>query len=130
LGGRIDSLPGAEIMKFRKFVTLATLASMFFWAPSIVPVKAMPVHFGCGVHIVWMPSDTAYAMPPPPVPCPTNTPWAVYAIFGSAFSVILNSLIVAKTQCRELTAQEAALSALLPFLGIFWNKHKSACKPH
>jgi hypothetical protein len=115
-------------MKFRKFVTLATLASMFFWAPSIVPVKAMPIPVGCGVHIIWLPSDTAYAIPTP-VPCPaTHTPWAIYAIFGSAFSVILNSLIVAKTQCRELTAQEAALSAFLPFLGIFWNKHKNACK--
>jgi hypothetical protein len=115
-------------MKFRKVVTLATLASLFLMAPSIVPARAFPAPVGCAS--IWVPSDTAYALPLPTVPCGTKTPWAVYAIFGSALSVILNSLIVAKTQCRELTAQEASLSAFLPFFGIFWNKHHNHCKHH
>ena len=57
----------------------------------------------------------------------TPTPWAGIALSAGAVSVILNGAIISATQCRQLTAQEAYTSILLPFVGIAFNSNASLC---
>lgn len=117
-------------MTLRKLFVLAAFSSVFFWAPSVVPVKAVAASAApCGVSVVWLTMDTAFAAPPPVTPCPgMKAPWTVYAIFASAVSVITNAIIVSRTQCRELTQQEAMTSSVLPFVGMLWNKQNNRCR--
>jgi hypothetical protein len=112
-------------MIFRKIVATIVVAAIFFWAPSVIPARAVIV--GCG-SISWNSSDTAFAAAPvvPCIPGP-KTPWAVVGIGLSAFSVILNAIIVSKTQCRELTQQEAFNSLGLPFIGMAFNTKNNKC---
>jgi hypothetical protein len=115
-------------MKLRKIVTSIMIASVFFWAPSMIPVKAGPAP--CG-SFGWTTADTAFAFPASPcfIPGPkAATPWGVIALGLSAVSVITSAIIVSRTQCRELTHQEAMSSILLPFIGIAMNKHSSKCR--
>jgi hypothetical protein len=117
-------------MKLRKIIATVSVAALFFWAPSAIPVKALPVG-PCGVGLTgWLTADTAFATIPTFIPCPTYTsptPWVVIAIGASAVSVILNAIIVSHTQCRELTQQEALSSIFLPFIGIALNKKNNHC---
>ena len=120
-------------MKLRKIVATITIAVMFFWAPSAIPVRAIGI--GCGVGaLTWLSADTAFAgIAGFPLPCPTPTaptPWPVIVMGASVVSVILNAIIVSNTQCRELTQQEALSSLLLPFIGIAFNKHNNKCHHH
>jgi len=57
----------------------------------------------------------------------TPTPWAGIVFSAGAVSVILNGAIISATQCRQLTAQEAYASILLPFIGIAFNSNASLC---
>ena len=121
-------------MSFRKIVTTAIIAAIFFWVPTVIPVRALPASgVGCGViPTVWLPTDTAFAGTALVVPCPpihTPIPWVVIIFGGSVVSVILNAAIVSKTQCRELTQQEAWSSAFLPFIGILFNQNNNMCQP-
>jgi len=43
---------------------------------------------------------------------------------------MLNAIYVSKTQCRELTQQEAWSSIFLPFIGIVFNQHNNMCHYH
>jgi hypothetical protein len=116
-------------MKLRKVVATITIAALFFWAPSAIPVKAVTVGGPCG--FVWLSADTAFASAPAIIPCPTApTPWVPIVIGAAVVSVILNAAIVSNTQCRELTQQEALSSLLLPFIGIAFNKHNNKCHHH
>lgn len=123
-------------MSVRNLLTIASLATVFFWAPSIIPTKFSrePVRVaalaGCGVVVTWHTADTALALPAPVAPCPTTsmkTPWVGIGIAAGALSVIINGAIVGKTQCRELTQQEAITSILLPFVGILFNGNNNLC---
>jgi hypothetical protein len=101
---------------------------LFFWAPSVIPVKAIGVA-PCGAAGAWLTADTAFAatfIPCPAIGQPTPTPWVVIAIGASVVSVMLNAAIVSRTQCRELTLQEAYSSVFLPFVGIA-NKNNHHC---
>jgi hypothetical protein len=55
-------------MKLRTIVATITVAALFFFAPSTVPVKAVPVG-PCG-PTTWLTADTALAFVP--VPCPAG----------------------------------------------------------
>jgi hypothetical protein len=115
-------------MKLRKWLVLAAFSGAFFWAPSVIPTRAVAASGPCGIQYGWMTADTAFAAPAV-VPCPSNkAPWTVYAIFASAVSVITNAILVSRTQCRELSQQEAMTSAVLPFVGMFWNKKNNRCR--
>jgi len=117
-------------MKLRKLVTTIVIAAIFFWAPSVVPVRATFLLPPCGgVPVTWQTADTAFAGAPIPIPCPihTATPWVVIIGAASVVSVIVNAAIVGKTQCRELTQQEAWSSVFLPFIGYLWNQQNNQC---
>lgn len=117
-------------MRIRRLIAVLATASVAFWTPSIVPVKAFPVR--CGVHPVWyqyQTIDTAYAdfrfMPCPSPHGPS--PWPVVAVLVGTVSVMLNAAIVWNTQCRELSSDEALSSTFLPFVGIAFDAHDSKC---
>ncbi len=116
--------------RLRKVVATLVIAGVFFWAPSVIPVRASPPITGCGViQLTWQTADTAYASPLL-VPCPpihTPTPWPVIIGMLSVISVIVNAAIISKTQCRELTQQEAWSSVFLPFVGMLWDRHNNKC---
>jgi hypothetical protein len=115
-------------MRIHKSVVVVAVASLFFWAPSIVPVKAFPV---CGVPVGWITIDTAFAGA---LPCPvpvggSTTPVPVIGLIAGVVSVMLNAAIVWHTQCRELTTQEAISSSFLPLVGMAFNQNANKC-PH
>jgi hypothetical protein len=118
-------------MRIRKLVAILATASLAFWTPSIVPVKAKVFH--CGVILdtgQYRTIDTAYAAPLFPCPTPHGTPpWPVVVVFVGVASVMLNAAIVWNTQCRELTSEEAATSTFLPLIGIALDAQASKC-PH
>jgi len=91
-------------MTIRKSLAAATMAVALFTAPAFAA-----------------PQQIVAATPSTP------TPWAGIAFSAGAVSVILNGAIVSATQCRELTAQEAYTSILLPFVGIAFNSNASLC---
>jgi hypothetical protein len=120
-------------MNLRKIVSTVTVAAMLFWAPSVIPARATLL--GCGFPAAGMITiDTAFAggkgapLPCPPVHAPF--PWFVVIFGAGVVSVIVNAAIVGKTQCRELTFQEAWLSVVLPFIGIGLDQHNNKCKLH
>ena len=93
-------------MTLRKAFAIITLAATFAW-----PLAAQ-------------------AAPLPPVGVASQSspwPWPVLVLGLSATSVIMNGAIVSRTQCRELTHQEATTSILLPFFGIAFNGHDNRC---
>ncbi|MGO4872265.1 MAG: hypothetical protein ACLPGW_16940 [Roseiarcus sp.] len=118
-------------MRIRKLVAILATASLAFWTPSIIPVKATTGPFvpPCGfVPAEYHSVDTAFAVEL--VPCPTThapSPAPAVAIIIGSASVILNAIIVWNTQCRELTSQEAMTSAFLPLIGIALDAHASQC---
>jgi hypothetical protein len=116
-------------MKIRKVIAILATATLAFWTPSIVPVKAFP---GCGL-LGWRTIDTAYATPGPRMPCPTDphpgSPWPAFAVIIGASSVMINAIYIWRTQCRELSSQEAMTSAFLPLIGIAFDAQASKCHP-
>jgi hypothetical protein len=103
-------------MNLRKIVTTITIAGLFFWAPSVIPVKAAPIG-PCGVPLTWLPADTAFAIAPI-TPCPTpghGSTSVPFAIVGCASGIILAALAANARDHRELTAQEAWTCGIL-----FW----------
>ena len=120
-------------MRIRKAIAIAAAATLAFWTPSIIPMKAGATPVGCGVltpENQYRVIDTAYA-DGVFVPCPSNkiVPWPAIAVMVGAAGVMLNAAIVWNTQCRELTSQEAMTSAFLPLIGIAFNAQASKCKP-
>ncbi|THD42836.1 MAG: hypothetical protein E7774_14370 [Bradyrhizobium sp.] len=114
-------------MGLRRIVAVLATASVAFWTPSIVPMKAAPV--GCGLVGQYQTIDTAYATPP--LPCPTqhpSSPWPAIAIMVGAVSVIVNAAYIWNSQCRELSSEEAMTSTFLPFLGIAFDAQASKCR--
>jgi len=134
--GQKSEMSAGVKMNFRKTVSTAIIAAMFFWAPSVIPVRANTGFIGCGgINGTWLTVDTAFATQPTPIPCPpvhTPLPWVVILFGAAAVSVILNAAIVSQTQCRELSQQEAWSSIFMPFFGIAFNQHNNMCnhQPH
>jgi hypothetical protein len=126
---KINKFAGGTVMKLRKIVATITIAALFFWAPSAIPVRATGIG-PCGIGAVWLTADTAFAQGVI-IPCPVTptspTPWPVIVIGASVVSVILNAIIISNTQCRELTQQEAISSIFLPFIGIAMNQKMNKC---
>jgi len=128
-------------MNWRKVVATVTVAALFFWTPSLIPVVritqaptrvAVIAASPCGVAVTMRSADTAEAaaafLPCPPIGSGPS-PWPVIVVGAGVVSVILNGIIVAQTQCRELTTNEAWASFLLPFLGIAFNQTRNLCHP-
>jgi hypothetical protein len=110
-------------MSIRKWVALAATASVAFWTPSIVPVKASV----CGVG-EYQTVDTAYAVEPCPVGAGhASSPWPAVVVIVGVVGVITNAAWVWHTQCRELTSQEAMTSTFLPFIGMAFDAQASKC---
>src|SRR5271169_5009340 len=120
-------------MKLRKLIATVVMAALFFWTPSVLPVRATGILIGCGtVSVTWLSADTAFAGGAiAPVPCPTSgpTPWPVIILGAGVVSLMANAAIVSQTQCRELTLQEAYSSFFLPFIGIVFDQHNDHCHP-
>jgi hypothetical protein len=116
-------------MKIRKLVAILATATLAFWTPSVVPVKAY-YDGGCGfrpVTLEFQTIDTAYAAP---LPCPVNhpsSPWPAVTVIVGVVGVMTNAAWVWHTQCRELTSQEAMTSTFLPFIGIIFDAQASKC---
>ncbi len=117
-------------MKIRKVIAILATATLAFWTPSIIPVKAN-IGFGCGVRITqWRTIDTAYAVPAIPCTDPhPGSPWPAFAVIIGASSVMINAIYIWRTQCRELSSQEAMTSAFLPLIGIAFDAQASKCHP-
>ncbi|MGA2493423.1 MAG: hypothetical protein ABSF67_10780 [Roseiarcus sp.] len=116
-------------MRIRKWVALAATASIAFWAPSVVPVKAQLVSCGATTTIDFRTVDTAYAAPLP-LPCPvshTPSPWPAVTVIVGVVGVMVNAIYIWNTQCRELTSQEAVTSTFLPFIGMAFDAQASKC---
>jgi len=115
-------------MRIRKWVALAATASIAFWTPSIVPVKAS--YIGCGIRpVMYRTIDTAYAGEPG-IPCPIahgGSPWPAVTVIVGAVGVIVNAIYIWNTQCRELSSQEAVTSTFLPFIGMAFDAQASKC---
>jgi hypothetical protein len=115
-------------MRSRKWVAVAATASIAFWTPSVVPVKAFPT--GCGVPVdMYRTADTAYA---DGLPCPvglghTPSPWPAVVVIVGVVGVMANAAWIWHTQCRELTSQEAMTSTFLPFIGMAFDAQASKC---
>jgi hypothetical protein len=114
-------------MRIRKWVAVAATASVAFWTPSVVPVKAFTT--GCGVPIgMYRTIDTAYA--DGYAPCPTGhggSPWPAVVVIVGVVGVMANAAWIWHTQCRELTSQEAMTSTFLPFIGMAFDAQASKC---
>jgi len=51
-------------------------------------------------------------------------------LFGATVvSVITNAIYISRTQCRELTQQEAWWSVGLPFIGFVFDQQNNQCNP-
>jgi hypothetical protein len=116
-------------MRMRKWVAVAATASIAFWTPSIVPVKAFPTP-GCGVRAgSYRTVDTAFAAEGLFIPCPSDgsSPWPAVAIIVGVVGVMTNAAWIWHTQCRELSSQEAMTSTFLPFIGMAFDAQASKC---
>ena len=114
-------------MRIRKIVAVLATASLAFWAPSIIPIKAAPI--GCGLLGQYRTIDTAYATPPEPcLPRPhPGSPWPAFAVIIGTSSVIINAIYIWHAQCRELSSEEAMTSAFLPLIGIAFDVQANKC---
>ena len=112
-------------MRIRKCVAVAATASIAFWTPSVIPVKAKPV--GCGLVGGFQTIDTAYAYP---APCPIHgsSPWPAVAVIVGVVGVMTNAAWIWHTQCRELSSDEAITSTFLPFVGMAFDAQASKCR--
>ncbi len=78
------------------------IAALAFSTPSIVPADA---------------HGSAWA-----------SPWPAVAVFVGVAGVMTNAAWVWRTQCRELSSQEAMTSTFLPFVGMAFDAHASKCR--
>ena len=125
-----------------KFIATLSVASLALIAPTFTPVITTPASalVSCGVvppppppppltqgTLTWGSAFAAQAIPCPLPHQMALNPAPVFVLFGGVASVMLNAAWVWKTQCRELTSQEAETSTFLPLIGIFFDKQASQC---
>ena len=92
---------GAD-MKIRKQVAVLAIAALALSTPSIVPANA---------HGYYWPS-----------------PWPAVTVIVGVVSVMFNAAWIWRTQCRELSSQEAMTSTFLPFVGMAFDAQASKCR--
>jgi hypothetical protein len=103
-------------MNIRKGVSTILIAAMIFFAPSMIPVRALPAILPCGVITGWLPTDTAFATV---IPCPPAAPTSgappawFWAAFACPASIILSGIVANFRDNRQLTTAEAWTCGLL-----------------
>jgi hypothetical protein len=123
-------------MMFRKAVAIATMASLIYVAPSVVPMAPFTSTAKAGCGLTQLTFGSAFATP---VPCGpivgtghAPVPWGVISMVAGVVSIMVNAAIVWNTQCRELTLSEAMTANAIPGVGIAINQSnapKSLCPP-
>jgi hypothetical protein len=104
-------------MKIRKLVSIALIATMLFFAPSMIPARA--VTGPCGVPLLtgFLPTDTAFAtpliIPCPPAPPPVHVGAWFWAALACPASIILSGMVANFRDNRQLTTWEAWSCGLL-----------------
>ena len=116
-------------MRMRKWVALAATASIAFWTPSLVPVKAASLRLRRsprivpdGRHGLRAAASSSRATVHGP------SPWPVVVVIVGVVSVMTNAAWIWRTQCRELSSQEAMTSTFLPFIGMAFDAQASKCR--
>jgi hypothetical protein len=105
--------------RVRKSVSTVLIAAMLFFAPSAIPsiIPAGATSVGCGPGPnVWLPTDTAFAIPITPCPVTTghaHTPVWPWVVIGCAGSIVLSALAANFWNNRQLTTAEAWTCGLL-----------------
>ena len=56
------------------------------------------------------------------------SPWPAVSVMVGVAGVMTNAAWVWRTQCRELSSQEAMTSTFLPFIGMAFDAHASKCR--
>jgi len=109
-------------MRGRKIVSTILIGAMFFFAPSMIPMKAVKAVAAtpCGtLPVSWLPIDTAFAGTKriiTPTPCPvghSHTPAWPWVVIGCAGSIVLSALVANFRDNRQLTTPEAWTCGLL-----------------
>jgi hypothetical protein len=98
----------------RKIVSTMLIGAMLFFAPSMIPLKAMKA----AVVSPNLTVDTAFAgavirPPPPPVGQHSHTPVWPWVVIGCAGSIVLSALVANYRDNRQLTTAEAWTCGLL-----------------
>ena len=100
--------------RIRKIVSTMLIGAMIFFAPSMMPTRALAA---CGtVHPSWLATDTAFAQEISPTPCPvghSHVPAWPWVVIGCAGSIVLSALVADFRDHRELTTPEAWTCGLL-----------------
>jgi hypothetical protein len=107
--------------KIRKIVSTILIGAMLFFAPSMIPIKAVPAVQAANCTVInntWLllPVDTAFAGGGVRVvPCPAHgkVPAWPWVVIGCAGSIVLSALAANFWQHRELTKPEAWTCGLL-----------------
>ena len=116
-------------MSLRKIVTTIIVAAMLFWAPSVIPARAIAVPLlGCGLPAATMITvDTAFAgLIGAPLPCPpvhAAFPWFVVIFGAGVVSVIVNAAIVGK---NSMPGIDVSRSLVVGCPAIYWHRVGSA----
>ena len=88
-------------MRIQKLVAVVAIAGLASSTASIAPASAHGYH--------WV------------------SPWPAVAVMVGAAGVMTNAAWVWRTQCRELSSQEAMVSTFLPFIGMIFDAQASKC---
>jgi hypothetical protein len=106
-------------VKFRKSVSTVLIATMLFFAPSVIPsvLPAKAFSVLCG-GVAWLATDTAFAVPAVPCPIPGApihgfVPAWVWAGLACPASIILSGIVANFRDNRQLTYAEAWTCGLL-----------------
>jgi hypothetical protein len=106
-------------MNFRKIVSTILIAAMLFFAPSMIPARAVGAFGPCGGIIkglVLLPTDTAFAQGVIPCPVPgggVHVPTWLWVAMACPASIILSGAVANFRDNRQLTYQEAWTCGLL-----------------
>lgn len=124
-------------MRFRQIVSTILIGAIFFFAPSMVPLKAVKAASvpPCGTVIApvaWLPIDSAFAGPSiRTAPCPvghSHTPAWPWVVIGCAGSIVLSALVANFRDNRQLTTPEAWTCGLLYWLPMPYQPQPAAAR--
>lgn len=100
-------------MAVRKIVSMLLIGTMLFFAPSMIPARALTSVGPCGLGPSgWITGDTAFAGPSAIKPCPAPTSshaisgW-FWGTFACPASIVLSALVADFRDNRQLTTLEA-----------------------